>query len=164
DRLLQTPQGLMAFASHEILATGGRGESRGTLLFGRFIDENKVAHVRETSQLPVELHATARSIQRLPAPVVEMWSAGKAGPTRMLRQVDEQNMDIFGLLRDVDGAPVAIIQTHTDRALLEFGQHTLGSLMRLMSGVVVLVAIGVAWLLLRMERAWRAQAASERRY
>src|SRR4051812_18177160 len=27
ERLLQTPQGLMAFASHEILATGGRGES-----------------------------------------------------------------------------------------------------------------------------------------
>ncbi len=36
DRLLQTPRGLMAFASHEIHADGKA--LRGTLLFGRFVD------------------------------------------------------------------------------------------------------------------------------
>jgi diguanylate cyclase (GGDEF)-like protein/PAS domain S-box-containing protein len=164
ERLLQTPQGLMAFASHDILATGGRGESRGMIVFGRFISEGVVARARETSQLPVQLHAAPRAVRRLPAQVVEMWSAGRAGATRMLRPADEQNMDIYGLLRDLDGASVAIVQTHTDRTLLEFGQHTLNSLMLLISAVVVLVGAGVAWLLLRMERAWRAQAASERRY
>jgi diguanylate cyclase (GGDEF)-like protein/PAS domain S-box-containing protein len=163
ERLLQTPQGLMAFASHEILATGGRGESRGMILFGRFIDANVVARARETSQLPVQLYATARAVQRLPAAVVQMWSAG-AGSGRTLQPTDDQNLDIYGLLRDIDGAPAAVVQTHTDRMLLEFGQHTLNTLMLLIAAVVALVAIGVAWLLLRMERAWRAQAASERRY
>ena len=164
DRLLQTPQGLMAFASHEILATGGRGESRGMILFGRFIDQRVVARARETTQLPMQLHATPRSVQRLPAPVVEMWSAPHASADRVLRPADEDNMDIYGLLRDLDGVSVAVVQTHTDRTLLEFGQHTLDSLMLLISAVVVLVGAGVAWLLLRMERAWRSQAASERRY
>jgi diguanylate cyclase (GGDEF)-like protein/PAS domain S-box-containing protein len=163
DRLVQTPRGLMAFASHEILATGGRGESRGMILFGRFIDMRMVGRVRETSQLPVQLHATARTLQRLPQQVVDMWSA-RAGSNRVLQPTDEENMDVYGLLRDLDGASVAVIQTHTDRTLLEFGQHTLNTLMLLISGVVVLVAAGVAWLLLRMERAWRAQATSERRY
>ncbi len=164
ERLLQTPQGLMAFASHEILATGGKGEPRGTLLFGRFIDEGEVARVREISQLPVELRHSARSVQRLPAPVIDMWSAGAHGPTRTLQPADERNMDGYALLRDVDGAPAAIVQTHLERTLLEFGQNTLRSLMLLISAVVVLVAAAVAWLLLRMERAWRSQAASERRY
>ena len=164
ERLLQTPQGLMAFASHEIQATGGRGESRGLILFGRFINERIVVRARETSQLPVQLHWTTRSVQRLPEPVVEMWSARTAGASRLLRPADAQNMDVYGLLRDLDGASVAVVQTHTDRTLLEFGQHTLDSLMLMISAVVVLVAAGVAWLLLRMERAWRAQATSERRY
>ena len=164
ERLLQTPQGLMAFASHEIVATGGRGEARGMLLFGRFVNEGAAARARQLSQLPVQLHWTARSVQRLPETVVDMWSARGGGASRMLRPADEQNMDIYGVLRDVDGASVAIVQTHTDRALLEFGQHTLSSLMLMISAVVVLVAAGVAWLLLRMDRAWRAQATSERRY
>src|SRR3569833_2241493 len=164
ERLQQTPRGLMAFASHEILATGGRGESRGMILFGRFIDDRVVSRVRETSQLPVQLHATARSVQRLPTPVVDLWSAPGEGASRVLQATDEQNMDVYGLLRDLDGASIAVLQTHTDRTLLEFGQHTLNTLMLLISGVVVLVAAGVAWLLLRMERAWRAQATSERRY
>lgn len=164
QRLLQTPEGLLAFASQEILATGGRGEPRGMILFGRFIDRAVVARVRETSQLPVQLHATPRGVQRLPEQVVGMWSAAGAGASRVLRPADEQNLDIYGLLRDIDGASAAVIQTHTERTLLEFGQRTLNSLMLLISAVVVLVAAGVAWLLLRMERAWRAQAASERRY
>ena len=164
ERLLQTPQGVLAFASHEILATGGRGEPRGMIFFGRFIDESVIARARETSQLPMQLHSTPRSVQRLPETAVQMWSAGGAGATRMLRPADEQNMDIYGLLRDIDGAPAAIVQTHTDRALLEFGQHTLNTLMLLIAAVVALVAAAVAWLLLRMERAWRAQATSERRY
>ncbi len=45
--------------------------------------------------------------------------------------------------------------------MLEFGQRTLKSLLLLISAVVVLVAAGVAWLLLRMEKVWRPQAASE---
>jgi len=164
QRLLQTPQGLMAFASHDIVATGGRGEPRGILVFGRFIGDSVVARVRQTSQLPVQLHATPRSVQRLPESVVAAWSAPSKGSNRVLLPTDEQNLDIYGVLRDIDGAPAAVIQTNTDRTLLEFGQHTLNSLMLLISAVVVLVAAGVAWLLLRMERAWRSQAASERRY
>jgi diguanylate cyclase (GGDEF)-like protein/PAS domain S-box-containing protein len=164
QRLLQTPQGLMAFAAHDIVATGGRGEPRGMLLFGRFIDDAVVARVRQTSQLPVQLHATSRSVQRLPESVVAAWSAPGKGFDRVLLPTDEQNLDIYGVLRDIDGAAAAVVQTHTDRTLLEFGQHTLNSLMLLISAVVVLVAAGVTWLLLRMERAWRSQAASERRY
>ncbi len=73
-------------------------------------------------------------------------------------------MRVYALLRDIDGASAAIIETQLDRTLLEFGQRTLKSLLLLISAVVVLVAAGVAWLLLRMEKVWRAQAASERRY
>jgi len=163
-RLLQTPHGLMAFAVHDILPTGGKGRSRGTLVFGRFIDAKELAHVREISQLPVQLHRTARSVQRLPADVVAMWSAGPRSPGRMLRPSDEENMEAYALLRDVDGASAAIVETNLERTLLEFGQNTLRYLMLLISAVVVLVAVVVAWLLLRMEKAWRAQAASERRY
>jgi diguanylate cyclase (GGDEF)-like protein/PAS domain S-box-containing protein len=164
DRLLLTPQGLMAFAAQDILATGGRGESRGTLLFGRFIDVQEVARVRETSQLPVILHRSARAIQRLPPDVVRLWTAGPKHAGRLLRPADAQNMEAYALLRDLDGAPAAIVQTQLDRKLLEFGQSTLNYLMLLISSVVVLVALIVMWLLLRMEKAWRARAASERRY
>jgi diguanylate cyclase (GGDEF)-like protein/PAS domain S-box-containing protein len=164
DRLIQTPRGFLAFAAHDILPTGGKGESRGMLVFGRLVDDRVVVRVRQTTQLPVQLHRSARNVQRLPAAAVEMWSAGRRGASRLLLPSDQQNMQIYALLRDLDGAPVAILETHLDRSLLEFGQSTLRSLMLLISAVVVLVAVGVAWLLLRMEKIWRARATSERRY
>ena len=164
DRLVQTPRGLLAFAAHDILQTGGKGESRGMLVFGRLVDDREVVRVRETTQLPVQLHRTARTVQRLPVDAVNMWSGGPHGASRLLLPSDQQNMQIFALLRDVDGKSVAILETHLDRTLLEFGHSTLRSLLLLISAVVVLVALCVGSLLLRMEKIWRAQASSERRY
>jgi diguanylate cyclase (GGDEF)-like protein/PAS domain S-box-containing protein len=164
QRLLQTPKGLLAFASHEIVQTGGQGESRGTLLFGRFIDARELARVREISQLPVQFHHSVHSVQRLPPDVTALWSSGKSSSERLFLPADERTMQVYALLPDIDGAPAAVVQTELERTLLDFGQHTLNSLLLLISAVVVLVAAGVAWLLLRMEKVWRAQAASERRY
>jgi diguanylate cyclase (GGDEF)-like protein/PAS domain S-box-containing protein len=166
DRLLQTPRGLMTFVAHDVLPTSGKGESQGLLLFGRFLDETELRRVRGISQLPVQLHRTARSVQRLPAEVVEMWSASAGGNDhdRLLRPADEQNMEVYALLRDVNGASAAVVETRLQRTLLKFGHGTLRYLMLLISAVVVLVAAVVAWLLLRIDNAWRSQAASERRY
>jgi diguanylate cyclase (GGDEF)-like protein/PAS domain S-box-containing protein len=164
DRLLQTPQGLLAFTAHDILPTGGKGPSRGTLLFGRYLDDREIVQVHAITHLPVKLHRSARSIQRLPNEVVAMWSAGRNGTGRLLRPASEDSMEVYSLLRDVNGASAGIVEVQLDRTLLDFGRRTLTYLVALISAVVIFVACIVAWLLLRMQTAWRAQAASERRY
>jgi diguanylate cyclase (GGDEF)-like protein/PAS domain S-box-containing protein len=164
DRLLQTPQGLLAFASQNILPTGGAGPSRGTLMFGRFIEASEIDHVREMSRLPVQFHRSAGVIQQLPATVGELWAAPAGAVDRMLLPASEQTMEAYQLLRDVEGAPAAIVQTQLERKLMKFGERTLQYLMALISAVVLVVAAIVMWLLLRMEKVWRKRAASERRY
>lgn len=164
DRLLQTPQGLMAFASQDIRATGGGGEARGTLLFGRFIEAKEIAHVREMSQMPVEFHRTSRAIHRLAPEVEQLWAAPRGASARLLLPANEQMMEAYTLLRDVNGAPAGILETQIERKLMEFGGRTLQYLMILMSAILGSVAVIIMWLLLRMERIWRKRAASERRY
>ncbi len=146
----------MAFAAHDIVATGGRGEPRG---HSSSVDSSTTAvaaRVAKTSQLPVQLHATAAASSDCLQQVVGCGPPRAPASEPRAPATDEQNLDIYGVLRDLDGASAAVIQTHTDRTLLEFGQRTLNSLMLLISAVVVLVAVGVASLLLRMEGAGAA--------
>ncbi len=112
QRLLQTPE-RSARVRRRTRSCGPaeHGESRGTLLFGRFIDERELARAREISQLPVQFHRTARSVQRLPAEAAAMWSSDKSGGRRLFLPVDEQTMQVYALLSDIDGAPAAIVQT-----------------------------------------------------
>ncbi len=125
QRLLQTPQGLMAFASHEIVATGGRGEPRGILLFGRFIDESS-SRARSPDQpaCPCSCTRRARSDSAIAGSVV---AAVVRRPARARTgcswPTDEQRSSIsYGVLRDIDGASAAVISdAHRSHAAASSG-------------------------------------------
>jgi len=165
ERLVQTPEGLMAFAAHSIVPTGGTGGERGILLFGRFIEEAELARVRETSQLPVVIHRTEGGVNALPETARRLWTpAGAAAADRVLNVPDDQTIEAYAVLRDVDGTPAAIISTQIDRKLLAFGKSTQRHLMLLMAAVIAVFAIVMTGLVLWLDKVWRARAASERRY
>ena len=164
DRLLQTPYGILAFAAHPIVHTDRSGPERGLLLFARLIGKDVLSRARETSQLPVELfEAQRRPKAALPPPVRNLFGSGQRD-ARSFRAASESRMDGFALLRDVNGAPAAVLQTYMERDMRAFGAATLHYLTVLMAIAIGLFAVVVAALLLRIEAIWRGRAASERRY
>jgi diguanylate cyclase (GGDEF)-like protein/PAS domain S-box-containing protein len=164
DRLIRTRDGAIAFAAHTVLKTGDIGPSRGLLVFGRRIDSDMLVRVRETSQLPAKLYFSRAALETLPAPVKKLWDGGLGKETRLLRAASHDSMDGYALLQAVDGKPVAMLETHFDRKLVAFGHRTLSYLTWLIAATIGVFAIVVSWLLLRLEKTWRARTASERRY
>ena len=164
SRLLQTSQGLLAFAAHPVLPTGGRGEPRALLVFARFIDDSVLKRAHDTSQLPVELFDSMPERAGLPGEAQAVWRSAASDPGRLLLTPSERILNGYALIRDVNGAPAAIVATHIERKLFAFGHQTLRYLMVLFATVVALFATLLGALLLYLEKILHAQEASERRY
>jgi diguanylate cyclase (GGDEF)-like protein/PAS domain S-box-containing protein len=164
SRLLRTSQGLLAFAAHPILPTGGRGDPRALLVFARFIDDSVLKRAHDTSQLPVDLFASEQSRAALPVEAQALWHVSASESGRLLLTPDERTLNGYAVIRDVNGAPAAIVSTHIDRKLVAFGHQTLRDLMILFASVVALFATLLGALLLYLEKILHAHEASERRY
>jgi diguanylate cyclase (GGDEF)-like protein/PAS domain S-box-containing protein len=164
SRLLQTSNGLLAFAAHPILPTGGRGEPRALLVFARFVDDAMLKRAHDTSQLPVALYTSSQARAVLPAQAQALWGGAPSDAGRVLLTPDEKLLNGYALIRDVNGAPAAIVGTHIGRKLFAFGHQTLRYLMVLFATVVALFATLLGALLLYLEKILHAHQAAERRY
>ena len=164
SRLFQTDRGLLAVAAHTILPTVGRGASKGILVFGRFVDDSVVERAQSTSQVPLTVYLSPVSSGSVPEAARSLWHASRGQPERILIPTSDTELKSFALLRDVDGAPAAIVATSIPRNLLSLGRQTGRSLVGIFVGVIVIFGTIVGGLLLYMERMGEARAASERRY
>ena len=164
ERLLPTEQGLLAIAVNPIVPSDGKGQSRGILVFGRFLNDDVVQRAKTTSQFPIQLHLSAQSRASLPAEARALWATATGERGRVLLRTSDTVLNGFVLLRDVDSQPVAIVSTSLPRNLIAFGLRTGRSLLAIFAGVVAVFASIVAGLLLYLEKVAQARAASERRY
>ena len=164
SRLFQTRRGLLAVAVNPILPSHGQGASSGTLVFGRLVDHAAILRAQTTSQLPLRLYLATDSQAALPAAARALWSAPSGGPDRVLVPTSESLLSGFVLLRDVKGAPAALVATSVSRSLASFGRHTGRTLVFIFGCVVAVFATIVMVLLLYLQRIGEARAASERRY
>ncbi len=163
-RLFQTKRGLLAVAACRIVPTRGIGAPRGTLVFGRFVDQKAVERAQTTSQLPLHVYLSASSTYSLPAQAQALWALARDEPDRELVPTSDTTLSGFVLLRDVNGGPAAIVATSIPRTLITFGKQTGRSMVIIFSAVIAVFAVIVGGLLLYLEKVGAASAASERRY
>jgi len=167
-RLFQTSRGLLAAAAYPILPSSGLGTPRGTLVFGRFVDDAVVERARATSQLPIKLYLSPESVASLPEAARALWTlpprARTGGGGGVLIPTNDNLLSGFQLLRDVNGAPVAIVETGIARNLPSFGRQTGRSLVMIFIGVISIFAVIVGGLFLYLEKIGASRNASERRY
>ena len=163
DRLVSTPLGLLAVATNPVVPSGGEATARGVLVFGRFLDASVIDRVRATSQLPVALYP-GESLQKLPEAARVLWGSGARRAPWTLVPQGMSTLGGYTLLRDLNGAPAAVLVTSIPRNLTAFGRQTGRSLTAIFATVIGLFGSVVVGLLLYLERVGQARAASERRY
>ncbi len=164
DRVVRTPSGLMSLAAFRVLPTDGRGRARGSLVFGRFLDQDVVKRAALTSQMPVRLYNSEAQVAALPSEARRLWSRSDRTPQRALINTSSTLLTGYQLLRDLDGAPVGVLAVDIPRELSAFGRHTGHSLVAIFSAVIVLFAFAIMALILYLERINAQRTASERRY
>lgn len=106
-----------------ILTTANRGPSRGTLVFGRFVNDTYIARIAEMTRLAPKLIGVASAAGPEYAHVLERL---REQPL-LSRPISDTVVAGYGLLRDVSGQPALVVKIELARDFVAQGKSSFGS-------------------------------------
>lgn len=130
-----TKTGPMLLASHKILTSNGEGPSHGTLLIGRFLDDQMIKELQQQTQVEFSV----RDPLSEPFSEVERKRNGDlATGKQIIEIVNDNTLLTFGILTDLQKQPALLITASLPRAIMARGRYTAQ-----ISSLTVLVAMGL---------------------
>lgn len=165
-RLLRLPGGLLAFDAEEITRTDRSGASGALLLFGRFIEIDELERARETSQTSVDLVMLGSGAETnvLPEQATEWLRTAAIRDRYFTTPVSETQVRTTVLLRDVDGARIALLTWLAARDVSALGRRATTQFVGFFAAVLLVVSAIVGVLFLRLHRSLLAQYNAQQRY
>jgi PAS domain S-box-containing protein len=138
--IIALPEGFMLVASEPIVPSTGDVPVRGTLIFGRFLDNEVVQRLSELTLIDVTLQAVddpkmAEDFKKALANLTE------ESPIAV-QPLDSQVVAGYSILKDVYGKPALLLRIEANRDIYEQGQKVIAYYM------VVLVLGGILCLLM----------------
>jgi diguanylate cyclase (GGDEF)-like protein len=144
-RLLNTPDGLMAFAIVEIAQSDRQDPTGAMLFFGRLLAADDIERIGKTSQLPVQMQSLASS----QSPITD-------SDESFARIVDDVHIEGRAILHDWTGIPRAEIAVMGTRSIGALGRRTTGALMGTISFLILAGGALSIFMIARMHRQWLA--------
>jgi len=145
DGLLQTALGPMQLSSRPIITSEKTGPIAGTMVMGRFFDTATREALRNRTEVSLNWHrigSNALADAELEQRIVN------AGVGSFTFEVTNREVQAFGVLADLFGEPLLILQANTSRQISALGSRSVnGALLFLLSAGVVVAM--VTWFLLR---------------
>ena len=161
QRLLHTPQGLLAFSAVEIRRSDRSAPSGAVMFFGRFFETDEIHRINETSQLPGELLLLPDA--HLP-PEIVAWTQDPQAPPTATRIEDAEHIVGYALLRDLTGQPAAVLKMDNQREIGQLGRYTTELLMGTLAALLLLSGFALVALLWGLQQSWADRVLVERRY
>ncbi len=134
-----TSRRIVVFATAAILPTDRQGESAGTFTFGRLIGDAEISQLSDTLRTQISLVRTDREgmLEDTAAAMSEL----TAGADVVIRPLDDASIAGFGLLRDYQGQPIAILKTWLSRDVWQQGQATIQMLAIVLLGLGIFISV-----------------------
>jgi signal transduction histidine kinase len=131
----RTTRRLLVMATANVLPTSREGDSVGTFTFGRYVGEDEITELSESLRTAISILPTNR--EALPAATRTASAALSETNPLIVQALDNDSIAGFGLLRDIDGVPVAILKTLHPRDVWQQGQATI----QLLSLIIMMVSL-----------------------
>jgi diguanylate cyclase (GGDEF)-like protein len=150
ERLVRTPLGLVATVATEIKRSDGSAPTGGIMQFARFVRDEEIERVQETSQLPAAIVPLAGNAGEAAPADVAVWAADAGAGAVLARIADDDRIASYALLRGVDGVPLAVLATDAPRSIHAVGVRTTTYLLGSIVFLFVVFGVTVFGLVLRM--------------
>ncbi|MGI9232368.1 MAG: CHASE4 domain-containing protein [Woeseiaceae bacterium] len=139
--LINSGPGPMIVSARPITHSDKSGPVVGTLVVGRLLDEPRMADLRETAKVSLDLSM----------PTSTDLTASKTDRQEFFGHTDQVILDEVRVTRqflhDIHGAPIAILSVASPRSITGLRQDTVTSLIVLFAGLGTLIVIGL-WIIL----------------
>jgi sensor domain CHASE-containing protein len=143
--LLQTKLGPLMICSMPILRTGVKGPIAGTLIMARFLDGARVSRLIEQTEVDFAAHPIADTRANIAKPLDALTNG--VGNHTFYENTDTEILS-YGLLRDIFGDPLIVLQARTAKEISVLGRQTVNGTLLFLTLAGFIVA-AVAYLLLR---------------
>lgn len=145
EGIITLPDGLYLISARPILTTADTGPMRGTFIIGRLFDDEEAKKLTELTNLPVSfIILNDESLTPDLQAIIDSFSP----ESRVVLQPEtSQLLKGYGLLRDINGRPVVLVQLTLDRDIYQQALANLRLLLLalvligMVFGMVVIIAI-----------------------
>ncbi len=143
--LLQTNLGPLLISSMPILQTGETGPIGGTIVMARFLDDSRIWRLNEQTEVDFSAYQVNDARVDVSRPLAALTEDDN---TNFYHESTDDAILSYGLMRDVFGDPLIILEAKTRKELTALGGQTVNGTLLFLSLAAILVAL-VVWLLLR---------------
>lgn len=141
--LISLPEGPMLIAAQPIMKSNTQGPSRGTIIFGRFLNEAETKYLANSLQLELKTQLPGKDI-----PLDKFNDIVKKSHNElMVEPINGTTIMGYTILRDLDGKPIAVIARTVPRIIYNKLERTISVfitiivVLGLLLGAVVLVML-----------------------
>lgn len=146
--LLALPEGILLAASYPILKSSGEGPVRGSLIFGRYLDEKEVAGFEQMVNLSLELQPYQDA--GLPQDYRLALAGGSDSSSIVIQPLNEATIGGYTLLEDIYGRPAVALRIDAPRYIYQQGKISVAYFMGSLLALAVVVGL-VIWLFLERQ-------------
>jgi len=115
-----TPDGLLMVASAPILNNDASLPSRGTLVFAKFLGEEKLAEIEGLTDLAINIFPY--NSDSLPSDVADASSILEAGELSVVMSLSPDLVAGYDYIYNLNGEPIGVIKIETNRTIYKQGQ------------------------------------------
>ncbi len=120
--LISTPDGPAMFAARPIVKTNGEGPPAGTFLFGRFLDDELIALIKDK----IKVDFTLTPVSELTGPAADAYrQLLDTGKPVVTEEADNDRLIAYALLRDVRDQPILLATANARRDISQIGRRVL---------------------------------------
>ena len=122
--IFQLQDGTLLMSSQPILKSDRTGPVMGTLIFGRYLDEDEINRLSEITHLSLTVHHLDEP--DMPADLI---LEGSFSEPIMVRATSEDSISGYTLLNDVYGDPALLVEVYLPRQIYHQGKESINYLM-----------------------------------
>lgn len=156
------PQGPMLISSRPIVTTQGEGPIRGTIVTGRYLNNDGIEKIARTTRTSLAMYAV--NDKNLPPDFKAVQPYLTHNEAIVVRPLNEKTIAGYTLLYDIYDKPALLVRVDIPREIYQQGQTGLQYLVRSLLIVGLLFGGTTFWLLNQLLLFWQQRQEREERY
>ncbi|MCX9083464.1 MAG: ATP-binding protein [Candidatus Methanoperedens sp.] len=129
------PEGIFLISSYAILNSDGEGPARGTLIFGRFLDDEELLRLASITHMSLTIHRLDN--EQIPDDFKDVLLSFSSDKQIIVRPLDEMRVAGYTLINEINDSPSLILRVDLPREIYNQGKVSVNYLL------ISLISIGL---------------------
>jgi len=121
--IIMTSKGPAIIAAKSILHSDGSGSSRGILLMGRYLNDDKIKQISHITSLSINIKAL--ELNNLSLEFKNVYEILKNKNGNLIKPLNKDNIAGYKLINDIHNKPILILRVDTPRNIYKQGKSTI---------------------------------------